>query len=449
MNLIHNPLGKGFRFMGLMAATLLASTALMVSSCSDDDDDASSPSAPNGIDLTQVHHVMQKSTKRGVGYSFQLPVVDMLLLQNGISWFYNWANSCGSDVSTEALRYGVTFVPMAWNNNYNATSIINSVNTFGDRYLLAFNEPNLTDQCNMTPSQAAQYWPELKKFAQDNGLQIVSPAMNYGTLAGYSDPVKWLDEFFAQPGVSLDDVCAIALHCYQNNASGLKGFIDKFEKYGKPIWLTEFCAWDGGVANVEAQMNYMTEALAYLEENPRVERYGWFIPRYNGAPYMALLSDEELTDLGRVFVNASSADKYAFALPGNQWPAVHFQSSNASEGVEPGSAFSAAPHQVISTEGTLGSSTGTQISAFTTNKWLQYGVHNTESTQTISLRVKTTVETQISLTVDGIEPEDTHILNSHGDWQTIELPLELAKGVHTVKIKVVKGSMAMGWVMWQ
>ena len=66
--------------MGLMAATLLASTALMVSSCSDDDDDASSPSAPNGIDLTQVHHVMQKSTKRGVGYSFQLPVVDMLLL---------------------------------------------------------------------------------------------------------------------------------------------------------------------------------------------------------------------------------------------------------------------------------------------------------------------------------------------------------------------------------
>ena len=129
MNIYNNPLSKGLRLTALALASMTC-MALATTGCSDDDDDACAPSVPSGIDPTQVHHVMQKSTKRGVGYSFQLPVVDMLLLQNGISWFYNWANSCGSDVSTEALRYGVTFVPMAWNNNYNATSIINSVNTF-------------------------------------------------------------------------------------------------------------------------------------------------------------------------------------------------------------------------------------------------------------------------------------------------------------------------------
>jgi len=68
----------------------------------------------------------------------------------------------------------------------------------------------------MTPAQAAESWPKLKALAQDCGLKIVSPAMNYGTMPGYENPTRWFEEFFGTdgnpgfPNVSLDDVDAIA-----------------------------------------------------------------------------------------------------------------------------------------------------------------------------------------------------------------------------------------------
>lgn len=59
--------------------------AFLMGSCSDD---AQSGSADDNT--TEVRHVPRRSAKRGVGYSFQLPQTDMLLLSSGISWFYNW-----------------------------------------------------------------------------------------------------------------------------------------------------------------------------------------------------------------------------------------------------------------------------------------------------------------------------------------------------------------------
>ena len=77
---------------------------------------------------------------------------------------------------------------------YNQSEPIDRIRTYKAthpqcEYLLAFNEPNLTDQCNYTPQQAAVQWPRLKELADELGMKLVSPAMNYGTLGGYSDPV--------------------------------------------------------------------------------------------------------------------------------------------------------------------------------------------------------------------------------------------------------------------
>ena len=60
--------------------------------------------------------------------------------------------------------------------------------------ILAYNEPNLTDQANMTPTRASELWPNLVAVAEKLGMRLTSPAMNYGTLAGYSDPEVWLDD---------------------------------------------------------------------------------------------------------------------------------------------------------------------------------------------------------------------------------------------------------------
>ena len=225
---------------------------------------------------------MQKSAKRGVSFNFT-NIQDLPLLSPAISWSYNWANDQNS---TSALWFdtnAMDFCPMCWNGSYSADKIRQYVQQHPNtKYLLGFNEPNLTDQCNMTPAQAAGPWQEVVALAKELNLKLISPAMNYGTLAGYHDPIKWFDEFFALPNVSLDDIHAIAIHCYMASPSAVKDYIKKFEKYGKPIWMTEFCAWDPVPSNVEKQMDYMCSILNHMEQNPHVERYAWFMPRTNG-----------------------------------------------------------------------------------------------------------------------------------------------------------------------
>ncbi len=417
---------------------IAALTAFLSGSCSDDSQSGSADG-----NLVEVRHVQRRSAKRGVGYSFQLPQTDMLLLSGGISWFYNWGPSCSEDITAEAKRYSIGFVPMAWNNHYDTVAIANSSAIFGGEYLLAFNEPNLTNEANMTPAQAAAFWPALKSFAASHNLKIVSPALNYGTLSGYSDPTVWLDEFLAQDGVSADDIHAIALHCYMSSASSLKGFIDKFRKYGKPVWLTEFCAWDESVTSAEAQIAYMSESVSYLEESDLVERYAWFIPRHNGYPYMALLEDERLTDAGYVYVGASSADKGAFALPSQIWPAAHYQSSNVSESVDLGAEFKSAPHLRKAQD--ANAVTDLEVTNFSTGKWLQYGVDATTEISSLTLRVNTKVSSDVTISVDGVESQSIQ-LSTSGQWQDVTVPIDVPRGTHVVRISVAKGSLSLGWL---
>lgn len=412
--------------------------AFLMGACSDD-----VQSGSTGENTTEVRHVPRRSAKRGVGYSFQLPQTDMLLLSSGISWFYNWGTSCSDDITSEAERYSIGFVPMAWNNHYDTVAIAKSSAIFGGEYLLAFNEPNLTNEANMTPTQAAAYWPALKSFAKSHNLKIISPALNYGTLPGYSDPTVWLDEFLSQDGVSAEDIHAIALHCYMSSASSLKGFIDKFRKYGKPVWLTEFCAWDESITSAESQIAYMSEAVSYLEENDLVERYAWFIPRHNGYPYMALLEDEALTDAGHVYVGASSADKGAFALPSQVWPASQYQASNVSECMDADAEFKPAPRLRIAQDAKA--QTDLEVTNFSTGKWLQYGVDATTEVSSLTLRLNTKVSSDVAISVDGSELVNTQ-LSTSGEWQEVTVPIDVPRGTHEVRISVVKGSLSLGWL---
>lgn len=262
---------------------------------------------------------MQKSLKRGVSFNFTKPQ-DLPLLSPYISWDYNWANNTNETSAYWFDANEMDFCPMCWNGSYSKDKIRTFVEAHpSTKYLLAFNEPNLTDQANMTPAAAAQLWPEVVALAKELNLKLVSPAMNYGTLSGYSDPIKWLDEFFSQPGVSIDDVDAIAIHCYMTSSSAVQGYVERFYKYGKPIWMTEFCAWDPVPTSYETQMTYMSAVLNFLETTPEVQRYAWFMPRMSGAvetkPYNQLLthdSNPELTDLGRLFTLFSSFDKTAY-----------------------------------------------------------------------------------------------------------------------------------------
>lgn len=391
-----------------------------------------------------------RSVKRGVSYSFQFPTEDAALLSPGVSWFYNWGPNISDALNTVAITNKLDFFPMAWNGNFNEAQIRAFKLTHPNcEYILAYNEPNLTDQANMTPKQAAAIWPQLKALATELNMKIISPAMNYGTLAGYGDPIVWLDEFFTL--IPLSDIDGIAVHCYMGNASSMVWFLNRFKKYDKPIWLTEFCAWENFIKSSIDQIKYMSDAVNYLECDNDVVRYAWFIPRASGSvesyPYMQLLTKTapyQLSAAGKVFVNMSTQDKSIYYPELQQIPAEHYSSLNMAETVASGTlSNSVRLRPTTDTEGEL------EVFDFLKSYWLEYQVNITnEYDHVITFRYASAAESAMEIYIDGTISATCNFpsTTSESNWSTLSTPLILAQGKHTIRLKISSGSIVLNWI---
>ena len=99
-----------------------------------------------------------------------------------------------------------------------------------------------------------------------------------------------------------------ALHWYD---FGIEDQVNRIvERYGKPVWVTEFALWrHEDWNNAEFQRNWLLETLAFLEGNPMVYRYSWFTGRRPDFPRIDLLgADGALTPLGQAYVDAPFAE---------------------------------------------------------------------------------------------------------------------------------------------
>lgn len=249
-----------------------------------------------------------KSAKRGIAYDIASPA-DLSALSSGISWWYNWSPKPHDRLAAYnyASTYGVDFIPMVWNNNVDDGQLKLYLSAHPDiRYLLVINEPNLVDQANMTPEAAAQFWPRLEQISAQTGVKLVGPAMNWGTMSGYSDPVVWLDAFYAAYRAQNQNrdpkIDYLAFHWYDY---GLSNMLDRLSKYGKQFWVTEFANWHSPIDGVqidtlEKQKQQMAEMVAVCENRADVFRYAWFTGRMNDDPHFSSLLNEEgrLTELG-------------------------------------------------------------------------------------------------------------------------------------------------------
>ena len=399
------------------------------------------PETPSPSDEMNVVDAMPKSAKRGVAFSFT-QVTDLPLMSPYISWDYNWGNTPSNDAAMWFDANEMDFCPMCWNGNYSTDKIRAFVAAHPNtKYLLAFNEPNLTDQANMTPAQAAAIWSPVVALAKELNLKLVSPAMNYGTLAGYSDPIKWLDEFFAQPNVDINDIYAISIHCYMSSASAVQGYVEKFEKYNKPIWMTEFCAWDPVPGSVTTQMDYMCAVLNYLEANPKVERYAWFIPRsgnkVDSPPYMQLLTHDypaDLTDLGKMYCWFSPMDKSVW-LRANR-PIL------ASEYVAvANNAMPLRPSTDTEVQQQVGGK-GLMITNFAAGQEIDYQLYLPAGSKEITLRYCGYSNSICEVLVDGVSQNyiDMPRNGSSTEWIVAKAPLSISEGKHTVTLKLFSGS---------
>jgi len=405
------------------------------------------------------------SAKRGVAYNFNTPntgiatEADMDLLAPGIRWFYNWSPGMPAHVNEAARERGLVFIPQIWNDHWNFDNVLNNLRELiaenpGIRWIMGYNEPNLVDQANMTPARAAQDWPRFVRLARELDLKIISPAMNFGTMAGFENPIVWLTEFFEQPGVYVEDLHAIRIHTYMSHASALKWYVEQFKQWDLPIWVTEFSAWYYSTSE-EFQMQFMSEALVYLELNPWIEKYFWFIPKggwagtYNTNPpfhhLLTVTDPPRLTPLGEVYVHMPTFDRDVFVPTGRRMVASHITNVNTSENLLVPGVFDRSVHFRPSTN-PVGDREILDIHNFTANVWVEYQVEVPASgTSSVSFRNVAPSATAMDIHVNGLFARSVEFSGTHV-WRTTAFPLELDAGRHTIRLTVRSGNLALNWL---
>jgi hypothetical protein len=256
-----------------------------------------------------------KSPKRGLAYDLK-NAPDLDTLKSGVSWWYNWYHSTSAPTDYFST-YQMEFIPMLWGGN-TSTSDMAKVKNFvlshpEIKYLLVMNEPNLVDQANRTPVQAAADWIKYEQVidelaAQNRTVNLVGPAMTWGTMTNYSDPVIWLDDFYtaykSANGGRLPKIDYLAFHWYDY---GLAAQLDRLQKYGKKIWITEMANWNPQINSYQKQAAQMVEMVNICETRTDVFRYAWFIGRGslpdNKYTYLFNPDPGQLNELGKLYLS--------------------------------------------------------------------------------------------------------------------------------------------------
>jgi hypothetical protein len=242
------------------------------------------------------------SPKKGLGIGIRKTEdwQQRLTLVN-VAWFYTWRSEHPGSVPGD-----VEFVPMVWGARAVSAASIAELKRGREagryRTLLGFNEPDARTQANMQFEAAVKLWPLLAS----TGLRLGSPA----TVNAH---IPWMRAFVA--GVERDGgrVDFIAVHWYggPDPEKFLKHLAYVHQRYGRPLWITEFAVADwkaraSGVSRFtpEQALSFMSAVLPALERLDYVERYAWFSasPDNPALGHSTLFHrDGSLTPLGRSY----------------------------------------------------------------------------------------------------------------------------------------------------
>lgn len=387
-----------------------------------------------------------KSVKRGVSFdSRYINEADIPALAPGMFWFYDWGNSPSAVATTTSDKYGIEYCPMAWNAAWDEQKISDYIASHPDcKYILAYNEPNFTSQAYMTPAQAAADWPRLRALADKLGVKLISPACNYSPWSDWDTPKKWLDAFFQL--VPIEQVDGIALHCYMGWSTSLIDYVKEYiEYYKKPIWLTEFCAWDDRSGTPEASMKkiqkeYLIDTFDFLETEPMVARYAWFISKTGensskpAFPWMQLLdgNDGTLTELGLIFNHMSSYDPEYYHSVNVPIEAEHYIRMNG-----------------IYMEKTVDEDGFLDIYDYQAEDYLEYQIDIPEDgTYYIFFRYTSGEAPALKVASDTSGTFHANLTYSGGQetWATRKISIPLKKGKQTVRISLLSGTLRMNWL---
>jgi hypothetical protein len=253
--------------------------------------------------------------KRGIGsWTWRYTEKSMEDMSKTAGWFYTWK----ADRVWVHHPDNMEFVPMIYTADFATTENFEKAKRSTSGILLGFNEPDMKVQANMTAADALTLWP---KF-EETGLRLGSPA-----IAGDERKVgNWLDEFLKGTDNYKPKVDFICVHRYpQTNDPDealldLKNYLEGvYEKYKKPIWLTEFAMIKFGADQQfptdAGQAKFAKEASEMMDDLQYVERYAWFVimpytaePGFDVENIHLYDGDGNITQVGKAYRDAGLQD---------------------------------------------------------------------------------------------------------------------------------------------
>jgi hypothetical protein len=210
-------------------------------------------------------------------------------------WSYSWG---WDQVAGQPSK--VEFIPMAWGawstdglRKGLQSSVAPHIRSGKVKRFLGFNEPDKSDQANMSYRAALKYWPVLETLK----IPLCSPAcanpegVNDDTVQGVRG--TWMRDFMSEADRLGYRVDYTGVHWY--GGTDVPDFKAKmrriYEKYGsRPILITEFAPADWE-ARTFAQnrhkphlvLAFMKQVLPWLERQDWVAGYAWYSFEINQA----------------------------------------------------------------------------------------------------------------------------------------------------------------------
>ncbi|KAH8674838.1 glycosyl hydrolase catalytic core-domain-containing protein [Tricladium varicosporioides] len=243
---------------------------------------ASAPVSPT----TTATSLVSSPSKRGVAYN-DASLVSAFSKYPEVSWAYNWADA------TLDIPSRIEYVPMLWGlrDDQNWESNAEKAILSGTTHLLAFNEPDIDSQANLTVAAAvAGYLNHMQPFA--GKVKLGSPAVTNG---GGHMGLGWLKDFLSRCSSCTIDFAVI--HWYNGgNVSAFKDYVVQAHEDGgyRPIWITEF----RGPGSAEEEILFLEEVLPWLDSQDYVHRYAYFM-----ASEGSLISGRVLSRIGETFAS--------------------------------------------------------------------------------------------------------------------------------------------------
>lgn len=219
------------------------------------------------------------------------------------TWYYNWGSSPTKDpAKPDEKNYNVEFVPEKWGAGGALGRIFETADA---SHLLGYNEPDHTEQSNVSVENAIKEWPVLMQ----TGRRLGSPATTDFT---------WLYSFMEQCRKRNYRVDFVVVHAYWGNKSAAAWYRDLkavHDRTQRPVWIKEWNnganwtneGWPSGqAAQYARQLSDITAIVNMLDTCSFVERYSI----YNWVEEKRMMIDKngKLTPAGEFY----AADRPAY-----------------------------------------------------------------------------------------------------------------------------------------